>query len=67
MIQRITKKEHDAIKRARKHGKTKVALLFKGANGWYYKNDNLSMAGVRECLEYQSKIKAEMGEATTLL
>jgi hypothetical protein len=67
MIYRIQKKEWDAIKRARKLGNKKIALLFKGANGWYYKCDDVSFAGVKAVLEYKKEIESRLHEQSSLI
>lgn len=70
MIRRIQKKEYDAILRERKtRGQfmTNRCLLFKGENGWYYKQDDVSMRGAKEVAEYKKALKLQAMKQITLL
>lgn len=71
MIYKIQRKEYDKIKRERKnhhYGQTKgQALLFKAANGYYYKQDDCSMAGVKAMNEFKKNVAEEMKEQISLL
>lgn len=71
MIYQIQRKEYDKLKRDRKvhyHGQTKgQALLFKAANGFYYKQTDCSMAGVKEMNEFIKNVAEGVKEQTSLL
>lgn len=71
MIYRITKKEYDNIRKARKRGYgasgVEQCLLFKGENGWYYKETAVGMVGVKNVVEYKKKIKEQMKPQGNLL
>jgi len=69
MIYQIQKLEYDEIKRQRKHhfGKTRSEILFKCANGFYYKQDRSDFIGLKEVQEFKKRIADSIGKQESLL
>lgn len=42
-------------------------MIFKGADGKYYKCDQTGMAGVKEQVEWNKKLKQQLDAQTTML
>ena len=69
-IHQITKDEFDAVKRRRKlypSQQTKGFLIFKGADGHYYKTDDSGMLAVKEITEFNKNYRLGIQNQTKLI
>jgi hypothetical protein len=70
MVRKIQRKEYDKIKEQRAHSreaKNLGYLIWRGADGKYYKTDKSGIAGTKEMVEYNKQLKAGLDNIQLLL
>jgi hypothetical protein len=70
MVSKIQRKEYDKIQESRKHSRSGINagfLVWKGADGKYYKTDKSGIAGTKEMVEFNKQLKAGLDNVQLIL